>query len=287
VELPLRSVFAHPTVRALARVLEIAGSNQIEYDPLLPLRTEGSKPPLFCIHPASGSSTVFSNLVKLLPNDLPVYGMQAKFLSDPEAGHCSIREMAACYIKAIRNVQPIGPYRLLGWSFGGVVLQEMAAQLEEQGEKLEVAILLDSALKGDVFSVEEAKSELELIVALADAMGIAVGQLSEQLLKVELLNAIKRRGLMASTADMSDVNLMLKMMEQVPTLMANWLGFNQLNASIAYIRASDNTTPFLQERLYSMTSGIADVFDVQAQHNKMCDFIHSPRIALLVKRILK
>jgi nonribosomal peptide synthetase DhbF len=52
--------------------------------------------------------------------------------------------MAADYVRQIRAIQPAGPYRLLGWSLGGLVAQEMAVQLRELGETVGVLALLDA-----------------------------------------------------------------------------------------------------------------------------------------------
>ena len=42
----------------------------------------------------------------------------------------------ARYAAAIREVQPAGPYRIAGWSMGGIVAYEMARQLEALGEEV-------------------------------------------------------------------------------------------------------------------------------------------------------
>ncbi|MDN2584325.1 non-ribosomal peptide synthetase [Aquibium sp. ELW1220] len=286
VELPLRSVFAHPTPRALARDLATAGTEKMKYDPLLRLRAHGSERPLFCIHPAGGSSTVFTHIARLLGDDIPVYGMQAKALSDPSAGHSSIREMANCYVQAMRSVQPIGPYRLLGWSFGGMVLQEMAAQLEAQGESLEVGILLDSGFSGDDFSSAEPHDEEKLLTNQAEALGIAVEGLTEDSLKGAILLAAKREGLLSSAAEIKDVDLILQIMRQAPAMMAGWTGCSRLNAVIAFVCASDNERSDLQERLAALTSGRVHFFNVTAPHNKMCDDINSPLMAQLIGGLL-
>ena len=52
--------------------------------------------------------------------------------------------MAATYIKAIQTVQPVGPYQLGGWSFGGIVAFEMALQLQAQGHEISLLALIDS-----------------------------------------------------------------------------------------------------------------------------------------------
>lgn len=57
VELSIGNLFEAPTVAGLAERLEM-GSSQSALDVLLPLRTSGDKPPLFCVHPAGGSAGV-------------------------------------------------------------------------------------------------------------------------------------------------------------------------------------------------------------------------------------
>jgi thioesterase domain-containing protein len=286
VELPLRALFAHPSPRALARDLATAAAEKMGYEPLLPLRLGGSERPLFCIHPVGGSSAVFGSIAQHLPADLPVYGLQAKALSDSGTGHASIREMADCYVQAIRKVQPNGPYRLLGWSFGGIVLQEMAAQLEAQGEPLDFGILLDSAISGDDFSDLEPHDEADLLTEQAEALGIAVEGLTEGSLKDAFLLVAKREGLMPQAAEISDVDLIMEVMRQASRLRARWTGCPQLTAAITFIRASDNDRSDLQDRLAALTSGPAQIFDVAATHNRMCDQTHSPVIALLVEDML-
>ncbi|MFG2647894.1 amino acid adenylation domain-containing protein [Streptomyces sp. NPDC048436] len=111
---------------------------------LLPLRPEGTRPPLFCVHPGMGLSWGYAALLPYLPQDRPVYGVQARGLARPEPLPGSIAEMAADYADAIRTVQPVGPYHLLGWSIGGTIAQAVAARLEELGEEVALLALLDA-----------------------------------------------------------------------------------------------------------------------------------------------
>ena len=53
--------------------------------------------------------------------------------------------MAAHYVSKVRAFQPSGPYCLGGYCFGGNVAQEMARQLEAQGERVTLLALLDCA----------------------------------------------------------------------------------------------------------------------------------------------
>jgi thioesterase domain-containing protein len=120
--------------------------NQPDRSPLevlLPLRPSGSLPPLFCIHPGGGLSWSYSGLMRHLPSDRPIYGLQARGISHPETSPQTLEEMAADYVTFVRQVQPTGPYHLLGWSFGGLVAHAMATHLQDQGETVALLALLD------------------------------------------------------------------------------------------------------------------------------------------------
>ncbi|MFI7498083.1 non-ribosomal peptide synthase/polyketide synthase [Streptomyces sp. NPDC049687] len=119
------------------------GRGRDDLDALLPLRTGGSRPPLFCLHHSTGLSWGYAALLRHLPADLPVYGLQARGLSDPGARPGSVDEMVADYVDRIRSVQPEGPYHLLGWSLGAVLAHAVATALEERGQQVELLALLD------------------------------------------------------------------------------------------------------------------------------------------------
>ncbi|MFG1664157.1 amino acid adenylation domain-containing protein [Streptomyces sp. Y7] len=130
--------------RRVARAGRPAGPGGGELGVVLPLRPEGTRKPLFCLHPSMGLSWSYAALLPYLPADLPVYGVQARGLAGPEELPHSIEEMAADYADEIRNVQPEGPYHLLGWSFGGMIAQAIACRLEELGEEVALLALLDA-----------------------------------------------------------------------------------------------------------------------------------------------
>ncbi|MFD7663919.1 amino acid adenylation domain-containing protein [Streptomyces sp. NPDC059788] len=125
------------------------GTSRGDLGVLLPLRSQGSLPPLFCVHPSLGLSWGYRGLLPHLPADRPVYGLQARGLSGPEPLPLTMEEMAADYADQIRTVQPTGPYHLLGWSFGGTVAYAVATALEAQGEKVALLALLDTYHGGD------------------------------------------------------------------------------------------------------------------------------------------
>ncbi|MEV4890365.1 SDR family NAD(P)-dependent oxidoreductase [Nonomuraea sp. NPDC055795] len=95
----------------------------------------GVRGALFLGHPAGGTTGVYTLLASRLA--LPVFGLER--IDDPELG---IPERAARYAEQIRRTGP-GPYRLGGWSFGGILAFETGRLL---GADCEVVVMIDSGL---------------------------------------------------------------------------------------------------------------------------------------------
>lgn len=137
-QLHLAMLLKAPTVEQLAAYIRNKEKAE-SWSPLVPIQSQGSKPPLFCIHGGVGTVLFYRQLSMRLGPDQPFYGLQAKGLNGIEIPHSSIQEMATEYIKEIRTIQQEGPYYLGGYCFGGIVAFEMAQQLTRQGH--EVALL--------------------------------------------------------------------------------------------------------------------------------------------------
>jgi amino acid adenylation domain-containing protein len=142
VDLPLRALFDASTPAAIADVLDRTGPDDTGV--LVALRTGGALPPLFCVHPGVGIGWVYAGLREHLPADRPLYGLQARGIDGLADLPTDIGQMAADYLAEIREVQPHGPYHLLGWSFGGLVAHAVAVLLQQAGEQVELLALLDS-----------------------------------------------------------------------------------------------------------------------------------------------
>ncbi|WP_030785460.1 non-ribosomal peptide synthetase [Streptomyces sp. NRRL S-920] len=145
VSLPVRALFAAPTVEQLATRIEQADREPSSgHEGLLPLRAQGTRPPLFCVHPVEGVSIGYAGLLPHLGAGQPVYGFQAAGLERPADRPAKLAQMAREYVDQLLAVQPEGPYQLLGWSFGGVVAHEMAVQLQQTGKDVALLALMDS-----------------------------------------------------------------------------------------------------------------------------------------------
>ncbi|KAM5216963.1 fatty acid synthase [Hipposideros larvatus] len=87
---------------------------------------QSSERPLFLVHPIEGSTAVFQSLAAKL--SIPTYGLQCTRAAPLD----SIQSLAAYYMECIRQVQPEGPYRIAGYSYGACVAFEMCSQLQAQ-----------------------------------------------------------------------------------------------------------------------------------------------------------
>jgi thioesterase domain-containing protein len=113
---------------------------------IVPIQPQGSRPPFFCVHPVGGGVFCYRALARHLGSEQPFYGLQARDLIRGQEPHADIETMAADYLEALRSVQPAGPYRLGGWSLGGVTAFEMAQQLRRQGQSVALLTLIDSVV---------------------------------------------------------------------------------------------------------------------------------------------
>ena len=140
-ELPPVTIYHAPTISALAALLEQPTSARIP--PLIQLKA-GSDPPVFLAHGLGGSAMDFFQIVKHIRPANAIYGMQAKGIDGVEEPLDRIEDMAQYSLDAVKQVQPHGPYFLIGFSLGGLVVLEMAQQLMAQGEKIGLLAMLDS-----------------------------------------------------------------------------------------------------------------------------------------------
>jgi amino acid adenylation domain-containing protein len=133
--LPLQAIFEAPTIEKLAR--RVDGPDGEPSSRLVRLHAGGSKEPVYCWPGLGGYPMNLRLLAGRLGIDRPFYGVQAHGINEGESPYSTIKEMAAADIKAIRRVQPIGPYTLWGYSFGARVAFEAAWQLEQSGERVD------------------------------------------------------------------------------------------------------------------------------------------------------
>lgn len=146
-KLPLATLFEAPTIEQMSRLLRREDWKP-SWSSLVPIQSNGSKPAFFCVHAHGGNVLNFNHLARHLGSQQPFFGLQAQGLDGSQSRHTSVEQMAAHYLEEIREVQPVGPYLLGGYCFGGKVAFEMAHQLRAQGEEVSLLALIDARAPG-------------------------------------------------------------------------------------------------------------------------------------------
>ncbi|HEX9998330.1 MAG TPA: thioesterase domain-containing protein [Abditibacterium sp.] len=149
-DIPLTLLWDYPTIAAIAAHLgEHSDANAVPPSPcLVTLQGEGEEPPLFLVHDVSGTIWCYAALLSHMGKERPLLGLQFP-LEDDNSFHLSqLEDLAAFYVKQLRQRQPSGPYYVGGFSMGGIVAFEMARQLKECGEEIALLALIDTYFPG-------------------------------------------------------------------------------------------------------------------------------------------
>ena len=138
--LNLTSLFRAPSIAALGQLLEEGRITGISSPYVVYVQPEGTKPPLFTII----TPTNYRNIARYLGNTQPVIGLQ---LFDPakplETKYSRLEDMAGECVKLIREIQPQGPYAVIGWCAAGVLAFETAQQLVQMGHEVSFVGIID------------------------------------------------------------------------------------------------------------------------------------------------
>jgi dolichol-phosphate mannosyltransferase len=143
-DLPFESFLYAPTIERLT--LLIRAEETVSATTLVTLREGNRERPLFFAHSMSGILLELWALARGMECDCAVYGIQGRGFREDEVPNSSVEEMAADYVQQIRSVQPHGPYAVAGFSMGGLIALEIAQQLSQCGETVEVVALIDTQL---------------------------------------------------------------------------------------------------------------------------------------------
>jgi amino acid adenylation domain-containing protein len=136
--LPLGLLFQCPTPRKVAERFGTDGAFEVRP---IPLNENHEGPVVFLL----SAVHAYRPLARLLEPDCAVHALSID-RDLPGEAPISLEALAAEYTRAIVRAQPRGPYRVGGYSFGGIVALEVARRLRERGAAVQHVWLLDSML---------------------------------------------------------------------------------------------------------------------------------------------
>ncbi|NEA98684.1 non-ribosomal peptide synthetase [Streptomyces sp. SID13726] len=269
-EVPLRAVFDTPSVAGLAQRLRGGTSGTAPLDAVLPLRTRGTREPLFCLPPASGLAWGFAGLARHLDPERPLYGLQSKGLipGDPRSG--SLRETVAGHIARIREIQPEGPYHLLGYSMGGLVAYDVAVTLQRDGHEVALLAMLDAFPGVWIDRGARAADRPALLRSLLGILGRPLPDDSEHLTDARFAELVRRVPDMTASLDDAELSALVEVTAGNRRLMEEFAPSSYRGDLLFFTAAQDpDTHPERHHAWRPYVDGRVDNHDIPCVHGEM------------------
>ncbi|MBW8683315.1 non-ribosomal peptide synthetase [Chitinophaga rhizophila] len=171
----LKDLFVHQTIKRQAELITKRGDHSeifiqkrsVLNNHLLLLRSGKKDLPVFIVPGSTGVSDSYEELASSIKTEYQVYGIQMQGAFPQEDPLKDLETLAAKHIEWIREVQPKGPYRIIGHSFGGYVAYEMARQLEIAGEELGLLSIIDVEAASVKKNPESEEEMIDLLMLMA------------------------------------------------------------------------------------------------------------------------
>ncbi len=145
--LSLSVLLENATIKSLASLMEDDEKVEETWNSLVPVKSTGSKPPIYIVHGAGLHVMLFNVLGNFMDEEQPVFALQAKGLNGDSEPLDRMEDIAAHYVSEILKHNPCGPYTVAGYSFGGLIAFEMAKQLKAQGKEIALLGMFDTIVQ--------------------------------------------------------------------------------------------------------------------------------------------
>jgi thioesterase domain-containing protein len=272
------------------------------YSPVVTIQSgEPGMTPVFCVPGAGANVTCFLPMVQSMEEQVPVYGLQPRGTDGVMVPHFTVLAAAKSYIEAIRHISPNGPYRLVGHSFGGWVVFEMALQLKAAGEVVDTVVMLDTSAPS-VLGIRQRHygridAIMELIGILEEASEQSLGLTAielESLSEDEQLTLLLQRmvgvGLMHRSSKPQTIRGMLRVF--AANINTAYIPAIPFSGKVLLVQAKDKTERNSSRKMLDSAEAIVawqlhashlTVLDVSSNHMKL---LESPHIDLLAQQLL-
>jgi thioesterase domain-containing protein len=144
IDLPVNVFFEAPTVRRM--VAAIRDGSAFVAPELVRLRAGDESAPLFVFPGHAGYLVQLNDLVRALDYPGPIYGIAFSGLDGGDPAYDRFELEAERSLRIMRLAQHAGPYRMIGYSIGGITALEVAKQLRAEGDGGVFLTLIDTPL---------------------------------------------------------------------------------------------------------------------------------------------
>ncbi|QFY90418.1 AMP-binding protein [Magnetovirga frankeli] len=193
IHLPLADLFAHSSVARLASRIDDSARGS-DWHPVVAIHATGGLTPMVCFHPVGGNVLCYQGLAQALGPERPLYMVQSYGLEAHQPLLASVEEMAAAYLRALREVLPGGPLIFAGWSFGGLLAYEAAYQWQRSGQQTSDVLLFDAVAVADPVRDLLRQDEAEYLAILFEELDLVKAEELRPLSPTERLDLILERG---------------------------------------------------------------------------------------------
>ncbi|WP_233899291.1 non-ribosomal peptide synthetase [Tenacibaculum piscium] len=152
-DISLGLLFEHPTISQL--IPHVNTKSMFDNNVLIPLQEFGNKRAIFLAPDGSGTCHIYGRLVKSLGNNQPVYGFHIPGLNGRLKTPETLDDMVALFVNELQKVDPHGPYRIGGYSFGAIIAYQMALRLQQKGFEVEELLMFDGKPVAEIFGEDE------------------------------------------------------------------------------------------------------------------------------------
>lgn len=289
--LPLSSLLGASSIAELAALLDSGGTAGAGTS-LVSIQPAGARAPLFWVHPSGGNVLCYVPAIYELGRERPSFGLRARGVQDGEEPLANVEEIALRYLAEI----PGNPRVLMGWSFGGLVALEMARQLRERGESIELLAILDTWVG------ERESQDLDDAALLAELLSQELPCTAEELRSQEslpaqidyLLERGRERGLPSSLFLDRATALRVFKIHRAARIAADGYTPQPYPGRVALFRAIERPDPRVREIVQRDPSlgweGLGAqvrIYEVPGNHENLCEARHARALAEQIRHALR
>ena len=294
IEVSLRSVFEHDTVKSLSLLLEHRFESHT-YTPIIKFNNVSKNSPIIFVHPAGGSSIVYKEFAEYLSLDRPIIGLQARGLEINEVPFSDLIEMIEHYSDSLSSQFPEGVLNFIGYSVGGVIAHELAVNLQNKGRKIGLLGLIDSFVPtklDNAFDHYTEESMFEEIIANSDNENILNVHISADVQhKQDRIETIKEIFVSHNMIPRDTPSLWVeRMLREMVYSKKRMVGHTMMTGEFdaVYFVANQNKSFELEKNRLSWKNYCRNIIfeDIEATHNSMMQSRNVKMMASLYKKYL-
>ncbi|EEK70326.1 hypothetical protein bcere0007_52480 [Bacillus mycoides] len=277
-EIKVPALIKNATVEGIACLIRENHRMEESLSVLVPLQ-ESEKRPFFCVHPFMGNVLCYIQLARLLKDHCSFYGLQNPLVEKEGMNGLTLSEVVQLYIEEMKRAQPEGPYRLGGWSLGGAIAYEIATMLRNQGEEVEVLVLLDTKVPSE----RDYKTEDEMLsYILEHFIHIELVDQEEELVHQQdmLVEQLIVEGVLPPDANLTNLKQIINAHRKCLNLMAEH-DLTPYFGEVIYFSAEEGKELFTDWK--PLLRGRVNMYSVPGSHEEI---VASPAVEKLAKYLL-